>query len=67
MTEIRYGDTIDVMGKDSTAKKRMAKRRATLNKLAQDAGWKGVSDFETALINGKVQLPPKPKKGGGGE
>lgn len=50
----------DPKWKDSTATERQTKRRAQLAEIAQRAGWESWSAYETAVLNGKVQIPKKP-------
>ncbi len=45
--------------KDTTRTARGSKRTAQLNAIAQAAGWKGISEYLTAIINGRVRVVVK--------
>jgi hypothetical protein len=42
-----------------TNKEKQSARNAALNEIARAAGWKGWSEFSTAVINGKAEIPQK--------
>ena len=44
---------------DTTKKRRQSKRTAQLNAKAQAAGWTGISEYLTAIINDEQQIPSK--------
>ena len=44
---------------DTTQKRRQSKRTTQLNAIAQAAGWKGISEYLTAIINGQVRIVVK--------
>ena len=45
--------------KDSTRAARQTKRREALNEKARAAGFNSWSEYETAVINDKVQIKPR--------
>jgi len=45
-----------------TSAQKQRDRRAALDQAAQASGWGGWSQFATAVKNGEVAVPAKPKK-----
>jgi len=44
---------------DTTRNQRQARRRKSLDEIAQAAGYGSWSAYETAVINGESKIPPK--------
>lgn len=44
-----------------TSQQKQAARRATLNQIAQTAGWMSWDDYSTAAVNHAIEIEPKPK------
>lgn len=47
--------------KDNTRNERQNKRNAPLNEKAKAKGWAGISEYLTAVINDKAEIPQKEK------
>jgi len=57
--EKKGGATFAAPKGDTTQRRRQSKRMAQLNQMAQAKGWKGISEYLTAILKDEVTIPSK--------